>query len=140
MLYNLINHPNLMRARRSCGQSSKNVPDDIDKDVTDVIRSMEVMGESEHSQNEISHDNIDINANDQSKHKPEPEIGTENSNGPESEGTGGGDTSINVPGDYVGTDVVFVTDSTGPKEVMGGSEHSKNKFAHKNNDMNSNDQ
>jgi hypothetical protein len=52
----------------------------------------------------------------------------------------GNDTSINVPGDYVGTDVIFVTDGTGPKEVMGGSEHSKNEFTHKNNDMNSNDQ
>ncbi len=88
-------------------ESSKNVPDDIDKDVTDVIQSMEVMGESEHSQNEFSHDNIDMNANDQSKHQPEPEIGTETPNGPESEGTDGGVTSINIPGDYVGTDVYF---------------------------------
>ncbi len=31
----------------------KNVPDDIDKDVTDVIGSAEVMGESEHSQDEF---------------------------------------------------------------------------------------
>ena len=54
------------------------------------------------------------------------------------EGTDGGDTSINVPGDSVGTDVIFVTDGTGPKD-MGGSEHSKNEFAHENNDMNSND-
>ncbi len=30
-------------------ESSKNVPDDIDKDATDVIRSMEVMGRSAHS-------------------------------------------------------------------------------------------
>ncbi len=89
-------------------ESSKHVPDDIEKDGTDVIGSMEVMGESEHSQNEFSHDNIDMNANDQSKHQPEPKIGTENPNGPESEGTDGGDTSINVPGDYVGTDVIFV--------------------------------
>ncbi len=81
-----------------------------------------------------------MNANDQSKHKPEPKNGTENPNGPESEGTDGGDTSINVPGDYVGTDVIFVTDGTGPKEVMGGNEHFKNQFAHENNDMNSNDQ
>ncbi len=73
-------------------------------------------------------------------HNVEPEIGTENPNVPESEGTDGGDTSINVPGDYVGTAVIFVTDGTGPKEVMGGSEHSKDEFAHKNNDMNSNDQ
>jgi hypothetical protein len=29
---------------------------------------------------------------------------------------------------------------TGPKEVMGGSEHSQNKFPHENIDMNSNDQ
>jgi hypothetical protein len=121
-------------------ESSKNVPDGIDKDVTDVIGSMEVMGESEHSQNEFSHDNIDMNANDQSKHQPEPKFGTENPNGPESEGTDGGDTSINVPGDYVGTDVIFVTDGTGPKEVMGGSEHSENEFAHENNVLNSNDQ
>jgi hypothetical protein len=34
-------------------ESSKNVPDNIDKDVTDVLGSMEVMGESEHSQNEF---------------------------------------------------------------------------------------
>jgi hypothetical protein len=81
-----------------------------------------------------------MNANDQSKHQSEPKIGTENPNGPESEGTDGNDTSINVPGDYVGTDVIFVMDGTGAKEVMGGSEHFKNEFAHENNDMNSNDQ
>ncbi len=34
-------------------ESSKNVPDDIDKDVADVIGPMEVMGGSEHSQNEF---------------------------------------------------------------------------------------
>ncbi len=90
-------------------ESSKNVPDDIDKDVTDVIGSMEVMDEREHSQNEFLHDDIDMNANDQSKHQPEPKIGTENPYGPESEDTDGDDTSINVPGDYVGTDVIFVT-------------------------------
>ncbi len=88
-------------------ESSKNVPDDIDKDVTDVIGSMEVMGGSKHSQNEFSHVNIDMNPKDQSKHQPEPEIGTENPNRPESEGTDCGDTSINVPGDYVGTDAIF---------------------------------
>jgi hypothetical protein len=108
--------------------------------ITDVIGSMEVMGESEHSQNEFSYDNIDMNENDQFKHQPEPKIGTENPNGPESEGSDGGDTSINVLGEYVGTDVIFVTDGTGPKEVMGGSEHSKNQFAYKDNDMKSNDQ
>ncbi len=87
-------------------ESSKNVPDDIDKDVTDVIGSMKVMGGSEHSQNEFSHDNIDMNANDQSKHRSEPKIGTENPKGPESEGTDGGDTSIYISGENVGTDVI----------------------------------
>jgi hypothetical protein len=86
-------------------ESSKKVPDDIEKNVTHVMGSMEVMGGSEHSQDEFLHDNIDMNANDQSKHQPEPKIGTENPKGPESEGTYGSDTSINVPGDYVGTDV-----------------------------------
>ncbi len=32
-------------------KSSKNVPDDIDKDVTYVIGSMEIMGGNKHSQN-----------------------------------------------------------------------------------------
>jgi hypothetical protein len=45
-------------------------------------------------------------ANDQSKHRPEPKKGTENPKGPESEGTDGGDTSINIQGDNVGTDVI----------------------------------
>ena len=67
---------------------------------------MEVMGESEHSQNEFSHDKIDMNANDQSKWGPEPEIGTENQQGPESEVTEGGDTSRNKPGNSIGTEVI----------------------------------
>jgi hypothetical protein len=68
--------------------------------------SVEVMGGSEHSQNDFSHKNIVMNANDQSKQGSELKIGTENSNGPESEGTDGGDTSINVSGDNVETDVI----------------------------------
>jgi hypothetical protein len=55
------------------------------------------MGGSEHSQIEFPHKNIDMNANDQSKQGPETEIGTENPNGPESEGTDCGN---------VGTDVI----------------------------------
>jgi hypothetical protein len=80
----------------SC-ESSKNVPDDIEKDVTDVTGPKVVMGGSEHSQNEFPHKNIDMNANDQSKQGPETELGTENPNGPESEGIDGGN---------VGTDVI----------------------------------
>jgi hypothetical protein len=64
------------------------------------------MGGSVQVKNQTSHDNIDRNANDQSKHWPDPKIGTENPQGPESEGTDGHDTSINVPGDNVGTDVI----------------------------------
>jgi hypothetical protein len=47
----------------SC-ESSKNVPADIEKDVTDVTGPNAVMGGSEHSQNEYPHKNIDMNAND----------------------------------------------------------------------------
>ena len=47
-----------------------------------------------------------MDANDSSKQGPQPEIGTENQNGPESEVTDGGNTFINVPGDNVGTDVI----------------------------------
>jgi hypothetical protein len=57
-------------------------------------------------ENQFSHDNIDENANDQSKHQLDPKIGTENPNKPESECKDGGDTSINVPGDNVGTGVI----------------------------------
>ncbi len=55
------------------------------------------MGGSEHSQNECPNENIDMNANDQSKQGPETEIDAENLNGPESDGTDGGN---------VGTDVI----------------------------------
>ncbi len=80
--------------------------DDIEKDVTDGTGQKEVMGGSVQLKNQLSHDNIDKNANDQSKHHLDPKIGTENPKGPESKGTDGGDTSINVPGDNVGTDVI----------------------------------
>ena len=66
----------------------------------------EVMGGSVQTANQFSHDNIDGNANDQSKHQPDPKIGTEIPKGPESKCKDGGDTSINVPGDNVGTDVI----------------------------------
>jgi hypothetical protein len=64
------------------------------------------MGGSVQVENQCSHDNIDENANDQSKHRLDPKIGTENTKGPKSECKDGGDTSINVPGDNVGTDVI----------------------------------
>ncbi len=79
----------------------KNVLDYIEKDDTDVTRQKEVMGGSVQVENQCSHDNIDENANDQSKHQLDPEIGTENPKVQESECKDGGDTSINVPGDNV---------------------------------------
>jgi hypothetical protein len=84
----------------------KNVLDDIEKDVTDVTGQKEVMGGSVQVENQFLHDIIDENANDQSKHRPDPKIGTEIPKGPESECKDGGDTSINVPGDNVPTDVI----------------------------------
>jgi hypothetical protein len=56
--------------------------------------------------NEVFHENFDMVANDQSKQGPEPEIGTENQKGPGSGVTDGSDTSINVLGDNIGTDVI----------------------------------
>jgi hypothetical protein len=47
-------------------ESSKNLPDDLEKDVTDVIGPKKVMGGSEPSQNELPHDYVNMNANDQS--------------------------------------------------------------------------
>jgi hypothetical protein len=51
------------------------------------------MGGSVQVETHFSHANIDENASDQSKHKQDPKIGTENTKGPESECKDGGDTS-----------------------------------------------
>jgi hypothetical protein len=75
---------------------SKNVPDDIVIVVTDV-RPKEVIDGSEHSQNEFSHKDNDMNANDQYKQGPETDSGADNPKRPEIEGTDGGN---------VGTDVI----------------------------------
>ncbi len=87
-------------------ESAKIVLDDIEKDVTDATGQKEVMVGSVQVENQFSHDNIDENTNDQSKHQLDPNIGTENTKGPESECKDGGDTSINVSGDNVRTDVI----------------------------------
>jgi hypothetical protein len=47
---------------------------------------------------------------------------------------------VNFPKNELDDIKKVVTDGTGPKEVMGGSEHTQNEFSHKNNDMNANDQ
>jgi hypothetical protein len=78
-------------------ESSKNVPDDIEKVVTDLTGPKGVMGGSEHRQNEFSQENDDMNANDQYKQGPETDIGTDNPKRPELEGT---------DGDNVGSDVI----------------------------------
>ncbi len=78
----------------------------MEKNDTAVTGQKEIMGGSVQVENQFSHDNIDENANDQSKHQLDPKIGTVITEGPESECKDGGDTSINVPGDNVGTDVI----------------------------------
>ncbi len=55
-------------------ESSKNVLDSIEKDVTDVTGQKEDMGGSVQVENQFSHDNIDKNANDQFKHRPNPRL------------------------------------------------------------------
>ncbi len=87
-------------------ESAENEPDDIEKDDTDVTGQNEVIGGSVQVKNWFSHDNTDENANDQSKHRIDPKIGTENPKGPESECKDGGDSSINVTGDNVQTDII----------------------------------
>jgi hypothetical protein len=77
-----------------------------------------------------------MNTCDQSKQGLETQIASETHNNPESEVTDGCESSKNVPDDIEKD----VTDVTGPKEVMCGSEHSPNEFAHKNIDMNAIDQ
>jgi hypothetical protein len=72
------------------------------------------MGGSVQVDNQFSHDNVDENANDQSKHQLNPKIGTEYTEGPESKCKDGGDTSINIPGDNVGTSIG--TDVISPQE------------------------
>ncbi len=66
-------------------ESAENEPDDIEKDDTDVTGQNEVMGGTVQVENQFLHDNIDENANDQSKHQLDPKISTENPKGPESE-------------------------------------------------------
>ncbi len=77
-------------------ESSKNVPDDIEKVATDVTGPNEVMSGSEHSQNEFTHENDELNANDQYKQGQETDIGTDNPKRPESEGTDGGNVGADV--------------------------------------------
>jgi hypothetical protein len=60
-----------------------------------------------------------MDANDQSKQGPEPEIGLENQNKPESEVTDGGHASINVPGVNIGTDVISSGDLLTAKSRTG---------------------
>jgi hypothetical protein len=60
-----------------------------------------------------------MDANDQSKHRPEPEIGIESQNKPESEVTDGGHTSINVSGVNIGTGVISPGDLLTAKNMTG---------------------
>jgi hypothetical protein len=100
------NHTNSVSEGIDGCESAKNEPDDIEKDDTDDTGKKEVMGGSVQVDNQFSYDNIDENANDQSKYQPDPNIDTEIPKGTESECKDGGDTSINVPGDNVPTDVI----------------------------------
>jgi hypothetical protein len=77
-----------------------------------------------------------MNTCDHSKQGLETQIASETHNDPEVGVIDACESSKNVPDDIE----TVVTDVTGTKEVMVGSEHSQNEFAHKNNDTNANDQ
>jgi hypothetical protein len=83
-----------------------------------------------------------MNANDQYKQGPETDIGTDNPKRPELEGTDGGNVGTDVisPQEGASDDKSDEPPVLPPKEVMGGREYSQSEFAHKNNDMNANDQ
>ncbi len=71
-------HKDLVSEVTDVCESAKKVLDDIEKDVTDVTGQKEVMGGSVQVENQFSNDDIDKNANEQSKHRLDPKIGTEN--------------------------------------------------------------
>jgi hypothetical protein len=83
-------------------ESAPETQNDPESEVTDVCDP----SKSALDKNEVANENFAMDSIDQSKQGPEPEIGTEKQNGPESEVTDGSDTSINVPGDKIGTDVI----------------------------------
>ncbi len=62
-----------------------------------------------------------MDANDSSKQGPELEIGTENQNGPESEVTDSGNTSINVPGVKFGTDMISPGEAGSDDKIDGST-------------------
>ncbi len=65
------------------------------------------MGGSEHSKNEFSHKNNDMNSNDQYKQGPKTDFVTDNPKRPELEGTDGGN---------VGTDIISPQESASDDE------------------------
>ncbi len=67
-----------------------------------------------------------MDANDQSNQGPEPEISIENQNKPESEVTDGGQTSINVTGVNIGTDVVLPGEGGSDDETDGSTVFTSN--------------
>ncbi len=69
----------------------------------------------------VSHENFDMDVNDQSKQGPNLDIGTENQNGPESEVTDGDDTSINAPGVNIGTDVILPGEGGSDDKIDGST-------------------
>ena len=73
--------------------------------------------------NDVSNEHVDMNACDHSKQGIETQIASETHNDPEIGDTDACESSKNVP-----DDIEKVVTDVGPKEVMGGSEHSQNEF------------
>ena len=86
---------------------------DPDSEVTDGCGP----SKSALDKHEVSHEKFDIDANYSSKQGQEPEISTENQKGPQSEVTDGGNTSINVPGVNIGTDVISPGEGDSDDEI-----------------------
>jgi hypothetical protein len=80
--------------------------------------------------NDVSCEQVDTYACDNSKQGLETQIASETHNDPVSEVTDGCESAKNVLDDIEKDD----TDVTGQKEVMGGSVQVENQFSHDNND------
>jgi hypothetical protein len=80
----------------------KNIPDDIEKVVTDV-GPKEVIGGSENSKNKFAHKYNNINSNDQYKQGSKTDFGTDNPKRPKLEGADGGNVGPDIISPQEGT-------------------------------------
>jgi hypothetical protein len=110
--------------RQYLGVNSKKKPHLEEEEKDEEKEEEEEEGAIALDGNDVSCEHVDMNACDHSKQGLETQIASETHNDPELEVTDSCESSKNVPDDIEKD----ATDVTGPKEVMGGIEHSQNGF------------